>query len=91
MSVQTVRSLARDARRLNQLNRKIEATLATMRAGAALYCLHRSNSSTLWTLSTGQPVTTVVARLITQHAEVEGCGDSLFNQHFSQTWRFIGR
>jgi len=90
MAIPTTQSCARHARRQNGLNRKVESVLAAMRAGATLYRVHRP-SSVLWALSNGTAITTEVALLITQHAEVVGVGDSLLGPSLSQTWRFIGR
>jgi hypothetical protein len=91
MQVPTVRVSARRARRLNQLNRKIENVLVAMRGGAALYRFHRPNSI-LWRLSTGQNVDAEVAHVITKRAEIVGAGDCLFwSSELSQTWRFTGR
>jgi hypothetical protein len=77
MPIPTTQSYARHTRRLNQLNRKVEGVLAAMRDGAVLHRLHQPNSVE-WKLSTGQTVTTEVARLITESADIVGVGGCLF-------------
>jgi hypothetical protein len=88
MPVQTVQWLTRRARRLNQLNDKVDRVITAMRGGAVLR-RHHQPSSTLWCLSTGQPVTTEIARLVIEHSEIVAVGDCLFGPELSQTFRYI--
>ena len=88
-SIPTVQSVVRTSRRLDRLNRKVEHVVELMRAGAALHATHGSKSMQWW-LSTGIAVHGDVARLVTQHAEIVGVGDSLFGPNLSQTFRYVG-
>jgi hypothetical protein len=89
MTVHTASSLRRVHRRLTHhvghLG-KAELVLAEMRAGAALHLQHTKRAC--WTLTTGRPVSDVVAKLVIASASVVGVGDALFTGASCQTYRW---
>jgi hypothetical protein len=90
MFIPTVRTFARDARRLDRRNRGMITVLAQMRRGAVL-SMHFARSKSVWVLSSGGKVPFKVATMVIAHPDVCGVGDSLFDNGPHQTWRYIGR
>jgi len=88
MTIPTLRSLARQARRLDQHLHRVESVLAAMRHGNALH-LHFSRNGPVWMLTDGTLVHDTAAKAAIEHAHVASVGDGLFSSGPSQTYRYI--
>ena len=89
-SVHTVQSLARANRRLERQQRRATAVIGTMRRhGASLHLEYQNGGGARWRLSTGSPVASDVAALVTADPRVSGVGDTLFAGMNSQTFRYV--
>ena len=97
IGVQTVVQLQRRHRRLDrrnlarpQIKQEAEIVIARMFEGARLcLCYDRRRGST-WRLSViGTEVPDAVAREVIKHPEIIGCGDALFEDVPSQTYRYV--
>jgi hypothetical protein len=79
---------------LRQINRRadrkrdgVALVLTEMKRGAALR-LQYQDGRAIWSLSSGSFVTAEIAKLVTARSEVVACGDVLFLDMPSQTWRY---
>ena len=87
MTIHTVRSLARERRRVENHLERAELVLRAMQHGCSLH-LHYTTSGPQWVLSDGRKVSERVAQLVTTSASVVGCGDALFEGARSQSFRW---
>jgi hypothetical protein len=94
-TIPTVRSLARQSRRLDRQARsqvrhelRVGQVLGELRRGAVLQLSYEPRR--LWRLSTGEFVSDAVASTVIGLPNVVGVGDALplFAGELSQTWRF---
>jgi hypothetical protein len=85
--IPTPKTLRRVNRRLNRERNEAERALRAMRRGAALYHCGPGH----WSLSTGERISEVAARMITFDRNVAGVGDALFDRELSQTFRHISQ
>jgi hypothetical protein len=88
MSIPTVASLRRQLGRVDRRRAGAARVRTAMLRGASLH-LHFERGRPLWRLSTGIFVTDEVAKLVIAQPDIVGCGDSLFHNFPSQTWRHI--
>src|SRR5262245_1361150 len=84
----TWRRANRERRRREQNHASAKAVLTAMREqGQALHRGHE-RSGERWWLSNGRRVLPEVAELVVNHANVVGCGDTLFENLCPQTFRY---
>jgi hypothetical protein len=89
MSIHTVRSRKAVSRRLDRRNAKVEEVITAMALGAALHLHFSRHGNAVWMLTDGTYVDDEIARLVIQHPDIAGAGDSLFGDGLSQTWRYV--
>lgn len=98
MTVQTPESVRRTRERLNRKNRRdadlrarVEIAINIMHnEGCVLRCHFDRRWGPTWVLSPGNwPVADEVARVLITEPDVVACGDGLFADGPSQTWRMI--
>lgn len=76
MIINVAAKMKRNARKLDRLNTKVQATLSAMRRGEALLLEYRWYGAA-WCLSRGRHVDDEVARIIIQNKSVADVGDAL--------------
>jgi len=84
----TNRRLDRTNERRRQHRDEVDRVLRKMTAGAALRRTNRRHR-VLWSLSTGEFITSEVAASVLADRRVVGVGDSLFGSELSQTFRYV--
>ena len=87
-SVPTTRELARQGRRLDRRNAKVERVLTCMQRGATLHCQFEYGRPTWW-LSDRSYVGEGIAKIVIADSRVVGVGDSLLVGIPSQTFRYV--
>jgi len=85
--IPTPASLARNRRRLDRHQARVDAVVERMRRGAALHqCFERQ--ATVWRLSTAERMHPSVAKSAITRTNIVAVGDALF-AGMSQTWRYL--
>jgi hypothetical protein len=92
MIIPTPRSRQAIARRLKRLNHRIEEVIADMAMGVTLHRGLDRRKRVQWMLSDGEIIDDEIARLVINHSDIAGVGDTLFPEfgELSQTFHYIG-
>jgi hypothetical protein len=83
----TKEQLERRDHKLHTFDVRVHAVMTEMRRGALLHVSFGANAPT-WRLSSGRVVPPTIARAVVARKSIVACGDSLFPQTLSQTWKW---